>query len=74
MVDLPTVGRFVGGTRYAPLTAAGLRALVSSVPACLELLKGDPAGWEIREVGDGNLRGRRRGDAMNIRGGSDATV
>jgi 5-methylthioribose kinase len=34
---------------------ASLRALVSAVPACRELLKGDPADWEIREVGDGNL-------------------
>jgi 5-methylthioribose kinase len=55
MVDLSTVGRFVGGAGYAPLAKAGLRALVSRVPACLDLLKGDPADWEIREVGDGNL-------------------
>jgi len=55
MMDLPTVGRFVGGAGYAPLTEASLRALVSKVPACLDLLKGDPADWEIREVGDGNL-------------------
>jgi 5-methylthioribose kinase len=55
MMDLPTVGHFVGGAGYAPLTEASLRALVSGVPACLELLKGDPADWEIREVGDGNL-------------------
>jgi 5-methylthioribose kinase len=55
MVDLPTVGRFVGGAGYAPLTEASLRAVVSRVPACLDLLKGDPADWEIREVGDGNL-------------------
>jgi 5-methylthioribose kinase len=55
MMDLPTVGRFVGGAGYAPLTEASLRALVSGVPACRELLKGDPAGWKIREVGDGNL-------------------
>jgi hypothetical protein len=55
MVGLPTVGRFVGGAGYAPLTDASLRALVSGVPACLDLLKGDPASWEIREVGDGNL-------------------
>jgi len=55
MVGLPTVGRFVGGAGYAPLTEASLRALVSRIPACLDLLKGDPANWEIREVGDGNL-------------------
>jgi 5-methylthioribose kinase len=55
MMDLPTVGRFVGGAGYAPLTEASLRALVFGVPACRELLKGDPSGWEIREVGDGNL-------------------
>src|SRR4030081_1395196 len=55
MVNLPTVGRFVGGAGYAPLTEARLRLLVSGVPACRELLKGDPADWEIREVGDGNL-------------------
>ena len=55
MVGLPTVGRFVGGAGYAPLTEASLRALVSRIPACLDLLNGDPANWEIREVGDGNL-------------------
>jgi 5-methylthioribose kinase len=55
MTDLPTVGRFVGGAGYAPLTDASLRALVTKTPACLELLQGDPADWEIREVGDGNL-------------------
>jgi 5-methylthioribose kinase len=55
MMDLPTVGRFVGGAGYAPLNKAGLLALVSRVPACMDLLKGDPADWEIREVGDGNL-------------------
>jgi 5-methylthioribose kinase len=55
MTDLPTVGRFVGGAGYAPLTEASLRALVRKIPPCLELLKGDPADWEIREVGDGNL-------------------
>jgi 5-methylthioribose kinase len=55
MEDLPTVGRFVGGPGYAPLAEASLRALVSKVPACLDVLKGNPADWEIREVGDGNL-------------------
>jgi 5-methylthioribose kinase len=55
MADLPTVGRFVGGAGYAPLTNASLCALVCKIPACLELLKGDPADWAIREVGDGNL-------------------
>jgi 5-methylthioribose kinase len=55
MMDLPTVGRFVGGAGYAPLNKAGLLVLVSRVPACMDLLKGDPADWEIREVGDGNL-------------------
>jgi S-methyl-5-thioribose kinase len=55
MMDLPTVGRFVGGAGYAPLNKASLLALVSGVPACMDLLKGDPADWEIREVGDGNL-------------------
>jgi 5-methylthioribose kinase len=55
MVDLATAGRFVGGAGYAPLNYTGLRALVSGVPACRDLLKGDPTAWEIREVGDGNL-------------------
>jgi 5-methylthioribose kinase len=55
MVDLPTVGRFVGGAGYAPLTETSLRALVSGVPACRDLLKGDPTDWKICEVGDGNL-------------------
>jgi 5-methylthioribose kinase len=55
MTDLPTVGRFVGGPGYAPLTETSLRALVRSVPACRELLGGDAADWRIREVGDGNL-------------------
>src|SRR5450631_1082386 len=55
MVDLPTVGRFVGGAGYAPLNEASLRALVARVPTCRDLLKGDPADWKVREVGDGNL-------------------
>jgi 5-methylthioribose kinase len=55
MVDLSTVGRFVGGAGYAPLTETSLRALVSGVPACRNLLKGDPIDWKIREIGDGNL-------------------
>jgi 5-methylthioribose kinase len=55
MTDLPTVGRFVGGAGYAPLTDVSLRRLVGSVPACRDLLAGDPAEWNIREVGDGNL-------------------
>jgi 5-methylthioribose kinase len=55
MVALPTIGRFVGGAGYAPLAKGSLRALLSKVPVCLELLKGDPDDWEIREVGDGNL-------------------
>jgi 5-methylthioribose kinase len=49
------LARFVGGAGYAPLTEASLRALVSRVPACLDVLKGDPADWKISEVGDGNL-------------------
>ena len=75
MVDLPTVGRFVGGAGYAPLNEASLRALVARVPACRDLLKGDPADWKVREVGDGNLnlvfivtsgerRGRQTGTAL----------
>jgi 5-methylthioribose kinase len=55
MAELPTIGRFVGGAGYAPLTDASLRALVARIPACLELLQGDPADWAIGEVGDGNL-------------------
>jgi 5-methylthioribose kinase len=55
MVNLPTVGRFVGGAGYAPLTETSLRALVSGVAACSDLLKGDAVDWKIREVGDGNL-------------------
>jgi 5-methylthioribose kinase len=55
MVDLPTVGRFVGGAGYAPLNEASLRVLVARVPTCRDLLKGDPADWKVREVGDGNL-------------------
>jgi 5-methylthioribose kinase len=53
--DPPTVGRFVGGAGYAPLTEASMRAVVANIPACLEFLKGDPADCAIREVGDGNL-------------------
>jgi 5-methylthioribose kinase len=55
MAELPTVGRFVGGAGYAPLTEARLRDLVHGIPACRELLKGDPRDWQVREVGDGNL-------------------
>jgi hypothetical protein len=55
MAELPTVGRFVGGAGYAPLTEARLRDLVGGIPACRELLKGDAAD-----------RGRRHSDAMNV--------
>src|SRR2546429_8175618 len=55
MVALPTVGRFVGGDSYAPLTESRVRALVGNIPACRELLQGAPADWQNREVGDGNL-------------------
>ena len=55
MAGLQTVGRFVGGAGYAPLTEPRLRALVGGIPDCRALLKGDPSDWQIREVGDGNL-------------------
>jgi 5-methylthioribose kinase len=55
MAELSTVGRFVGGAGYAPLTEARLRDLVHGIPACRELLNGEPADWQVREVGDGNL-------------------
>jgi hypothetical protein len=37
MVDLPTVGRFVGGAGYAPATETSLRALALQLPFCFEV-------------------------------------
>jgi 5-methylthioribose kinase len=74
MADLSTVGRFVGGAGYAPLTETSLRALVSGVPACRDLLKGDPVDWTIGEVGDGNLNPRLHRDRRCGRRGRQAST
>ena len=47
--------RFVGGAGYAPLAEGSIRPFVDSVPGLRAKLGGDPAGWSLREVGDGNL-------------------
>lgn len=40
---------------YAILTEAGLPGFLSAIPGVADRLGGDPSGWSVREVGDGNL-------------------
>jgi hypothetical protein len=52
MVDLPTVGRFVGGAGYAPLTVASLRALVMEAEADTRVIDPEfaffgPIGFDV---------------------------
>lgn len=41
--------------QYRPLTPEELGGRLSTVPAIAERIGGDPAGWTVKEVGDGNL-------------------
>ena len=45
----------IGGPRYAPLTDASLRAFLVETPDGAAARGGTPEGWQVREVGDGNL-------------------
>lgn len=47
--------RLTGGPDYRPLDEAGVRPYLATLPAIREVLGGDPAGWQVTEVGDGNL-------------------
>jgi 5-methylthioribose kinase len=40
---------------YAPVDAAGLCAILAGLPDVKARLGGEPGGWRVREVGDGNL-------------------
>jgi 5-methylthioribose kinase len=40
---------------YAPVDAAGLCAILGGLPDVKARLGGEPGGWRVREVGDGNL-------------------
>jgi 5-methylthioribose kinase len=40
---------------YAPVDGSRLAGALSGIPAIRERLGGEPAGWRVREVGDGNL-------------------
>ncbi len=40
---------------YAPVDGSRLAGALSGTPAIRERLGGEPAGWRVREVGDGNL-------------------
>jgi 5-methylthioribose kinase len=40
---------------YSPVEAAGLSAILAGWPDVRARLGGEPAGWRVREVGDGNL-------------------
>jgi 5-methylthioribose kinase len=40
---------------YSPIDAAGLSAILAGLPDVRARLGGEPAGWRVREVGDGNL-------------------
>ncbi|MHB2166757.1 S-methyl-5-thioribose kinase [Alsobacter sp. R-9] len=44
-----------GGPGYAPLGEDTLRPFLAALPDVRLRLGGDPAGWTVREVGDGNL-------------------
>src|SRR2546427_501613 len=47
--------RLAGGPDYRPLDEAGIRPHLPRLPAIRDALGGDPAGWTVTEVGDGNL-------------------
>jgi 5-methylthioribose kinase len=40
---------------YTPLTETTAAAFLGTIPAVAARLGGDPAAWQVREVGDGNL-------------------
>ena len=40
---------------YAPVDGSRLAGALGEIPAVRERLGGEPSGWRIREVGDGNL-------------------
>ena len=40
---------------YAPVDGSGLAGALAAIPVVRERLGGEPSGWRIREVGDGNL-------------------
>ena len=40
---------------YAPVDGSRLAGALADIPAVRERLGGEPSGWRIREVGDGNL-------------------
>jgi hypothetical protein len=43
---------------YAPIDDAKLPSILAGLPEVSVKLGGAPAEWRVREVGDGNLRGR----------------
>ncbi|MBW8727390.1 MAG: S-methyl-5-thioribose kinase [Inquilinus limosus] len=47
--------RLTGGPDYRPLDEASIRPYLATLPAIRDALGGDPAGWQVTEVGDGNL-------------------
>ncbi|HMG50619.1 MAG TPA: S-methyl-5-thioribose kinase [Inquilinus sp.] len=55
MMDDAGTSRLTGGPDYRPLDEAGIRPYLAKLPAIREALGGDPAGWQVTEVGDGNL-------------------
>lgn len=54
-MDGAQASRLTGGPGYRPLDEAGIRPYLAGLPAIRETLGGDPAGWAVTEVGDGNL-------------------
>jgi 5-methylthioribose kinase len=42
-------------TTYRPLNDGSLPQVLAEVPAVKDLLGGEPQGWNVQEVGDGNL-------------------
>ena len=55
MASTTIQNRFVGGKDYAPLTETSCIGFAAAHPAVAAILGGAPAGWSVREVGDGNL-------------------
>lgn len=47
--------RLTGGPDYRPLDEASIRPYLAGLSAIRDRLGGDPSGWQVTEVGDGNL-------------------
>jgi 5-methylthioribose kinase len=55
MIDGTEASRLTGGPDYKPLDEGTIRPYLATLPAIRDALGGDPTGWQVTEVGDGNL-------------------